>query len=135
MTELSSFGEWLQRQRMGRGLTREQLAHQIGCAVVTLRKIEAEERRPSAQIVERLAEILNIPQDQNTAFLRFARGDWRSAPTGVAENFPWLASPVRERTADDISNPKIRLATFLFTDIEGSAKLWDQAPEKMKVAL
>ena len=53
-----SFGEWLKRQRMGRGLTREQLAQQIGCAVVTLRKIEAEERRPSGQIVERLAEIV-----------------------------------------------------------------------------
>jgi predicted ATPase/class 3 adenylate cyclase/DNA-binding XRE family transcriptional regulator len=130
-----SFGEWLKRQRMGRGLTREQLAHEIGCAVVTLRKIEAEERRPSAQIVERLAEILNIPQDQNTAFLRFARGDWNSAPAGVTENFPWLASPAGEREADNVSQPAVHLATFLFTDIEGSAKLWDQAPEKMKVAL
>jgi transcriptional regulator with XRE-family HTH domain len=72
-----SFGEWLKRQRMGRGLTREQLAHQIGCAVVTLRKIEAEERRPSAQMIERLADIFEIPQNERTSFLRFA-GDWRA---------------------------------------------------------
>ena len=129
MTEVS-FGEWLKRQRMGKGLTREQLAHQIGCAVITLRKIEAEERHPSVQIVERLMEILNIPSDQNTAFLRFARGDWRSAPMGAPVNFPWLQSE-----ADEVSQPAIHLATFLFTDIEGSAKLWDLAPEKMKVAL
>ena len=67
MTEVS-FGEWLKRQRMGKGLTREQLAHQIGCAVVTLRKIEAEERRPSVQIVEWLAEIFNIPTNEQSNF-------------------------------------------------------------------
>ena len=60
MTEVS-FGEWLKRQRMGKGLTREQLAHQIGCAAITLRKIETEERHPSVQIVERLTEIFNMP--------------------------------------------------------------------------
>ena len=135
MIERTSFGEWLKRQRMGKGLTREQLAHQIGCAVVTLRKIEAEERRPSAQIVERLADIFEIPQNERTSFLRFARGDWQAAPTDVVENAPWLASSIREREVDDIPTPKIHLATFLFTDIESSARLWDQAPEKMKVAL
>jgi class 3 adenylate cyclase len=43
--------------------------------------------------------------------------------------------PVHERTVDNLSHRKIHLATFLFTDIEGSAKLWEEAPEKMKVAL
>ena len=119
---------------MGKGLTREQLANQVGCAVITLRKIEAEERHPSVEIVQRLAAVLNIPQDQNTAFLRFARGDWRSAPTEVLDDFPWLASAATERRAD-VSQPTIQLATFLFTDIEGSAKLWETAPEKMKAAL
>ena len=63
MTEVS-FGEWLKRQRMGRGLTQEQLAHQISCATITLRKIEAEERHPSAQIIERLAEVFEIPSNE-----------------------------------------------------------------------
>lgn len=87
-----SFGEWLKRQRSGRGLTQEKLAQQIGCATITLRKIESEERHPSAQIVERLSEIFNIPQKEQTAFLRFARGDWRSAPREVIEDTPWRAS-------------------------------------------
>ncbi|MEP7135675.1 MAG: tetratricopeptide repeat protein [Chloroflexota bacterium] len=126
-----AFGEWLKRQRSGRGLTQEQLAHQIGCAAITLRKIESEERRPSEQIVERLAEIFNIPKDEQTKFLRYARGDWQAAPTDGIENTPWLVSDIRA----DRSNSKIHLATFLFTDIEGSAKLWDQSPEKMKAAL
>ena len=87
-----SFGEWLKRQRNGRGLTQEQLAQQIGCAAITLRKIESEERRPSAQIIERLSEILHISPDEQTAFLRFAHGDWKSAPAVESEDSPWHAS-------------------------------------------
>jgi tetratricopeptide (TPR) repeat protein len=38
--------------------------------------MEAEHRRPSAQIVGRLIEVFHIPQNERTVFLRFARGDW-----------------------------------------------------------
>jgi predicted ATPase/transcriptional regulator with XRE-family HTH domain len=93
-----SFGEWLKRQRSSRGLTQEQLAHQIGCAVVTLRKIEAEERRPSAQMVERMAEILKIPPDERTSFLRYARGDLRYTPTERMGEAPWHISTVVSRS-------------------------------------
>ena len=88
MTEVS-FGEWLKRQRMGRGLTREQLAHQIGCAAITLRKIETEERRPSAQMAERLAEIFEISQNERANFLKYARGDWDYAPSERIGEMPW----------------------------------------------
>ncbi len=87
-----SFGEWLRRQRKAVGLTQEQLALQISCSTSALKKIEAEERRPSAQIVERLAEIFKIPTTERTAFLRFARGDWRSAPRSMDEEAPWRAT-------------------------------------------
>lgn len=92
MTELASFGEWLKRQRMGRGLTQEQLASQIGCAAITLRKIEAEERRPSAEIVNQLVKILEIPQNEKDNFLKFARGDWTKAPNEDREELPWQAT-------------------------------------------
>jgi predicted ATPase/DNA-binding XRE family transcriptional regulator len=96
LTEVS-FGEWLKRQRMGRGWTRGQLAHQVGCAVITLRKIEAEERHPSAQIVERLAEIFNIPKSEQSSFLKYARGDWSQVPSNSIEETPWHA-PTSPRT-------------------------------------
>jgi predicted ATPase/class 3 adenylate cyclase/DNA-binding XRE family transcriptional regulator len=131
-TEMS-FGEWLRLRRKAFDLTHEGLAQRVGCSAALIRKLESEERRPSAQIVERLAEIFNIPIDERAAFLRFARGDWQAAPTEGVENAPWLGSPSREQI--EPSHPTTHLATFLFTDIEGSAKLWDQAPEKMKVAL
>jgi predicted ATPase/transcriptional regulator with XRE-family HTH domain len=97
LTEIS-FGEWLKRRRKAAGLTQEQLAQQVTCSTITLRKIEAEERRPSAQIVERLAEIFNIPPNEQTSFLRFARGDWRSAPGEVIEDAPWHASTTSHRS-------------------------------------
>ena len=87
-----SFGEWLKRRRKVEGLTQEQLAEKVSCSTITLRKIEGEERRPSAQIVERLAEVFNIPSNEQTAFLRFARGDWRSAPAETREDAPWRVS-------------------------------------------
>lgn len=124
-----SFGEWLKRRRKALGLTQEQFAQQLNCSTITLRKIEAEERRPSSQMVDLLAQVLNVHPDERAAFLKFARGDWRATPTKDTEDAPWL--DVRPGT----SNPKTHLATFLFTDIEGSAKLWENTPEQMKVAL
>jgi transcriptional regulator with XRE-family HTH domain len=75
MDASSSFGDWLRRRRRALDLTREAVAQQVGCAVVTIRKIEADERRPSRQIAERLAECLQIPSADQAAFLRAARAE------------------------------------------------------------
>lgn len=88
MAEIS-FGEWLKRRRKAAGLTQEQLALQISCSTSAVKKIEAEERRPSAQIVERLAEIFGIPANEHPAFLRFARGDWQAALAEFRQEPPW----------------------------------------------
>ena len=93
-----SFGEWLRRRRKAEGWTQEQLALQISCSTSALKKIEAEERRPSAQIVERLAEIFNVPPNEHTKFLRFARGDWQAISGGDIEDTPWRVSHVAPRS-------------------------------------
>ncbi len=92
MLEQHSFGYWLRLKRKALDLTREALADLVGCSVSTIRKLEDEERHPSAQIAELLAEIFKIPTTERTAFLRFARGDWRSAPSSRDEEAPWRAS-------------------------------------------
>ena len=141
MTEVS-FGEWLKRQRMGRGLTQQQLAHQIGCASVTLQKIESEERRPSVQIVTRLAEIFEIPKDEQTNFLKYARGDWTHAPSESTDESPWLVSTRPHRTNlpaslttligrerqlaeihDYLQQPEIRLVTLMGPPGVGKTRL------------
>src|SRR5215216_1629082 len=70
-----SFGYWLRRRRKALDLTQEALAQQVGCSEVTIRKIEADERRPSRQIAERLAAVLAIAVDERPAFLKAARAE------------------------------------------------------------
>jgi len=70
-----SFGDWLRQRRRALDLTREELSRIVGCSVSGLRKIEAGDRRPSKQLAQLLAESLQIPPDQHTAFLKAARGE------------------------------------------------------------
>jgi predicted ATPase/DNA-binding XRE family transcriptional regulator len=94
----TSFGKWLKNHRRSSGLTQQQLSKQIGCSTITLRKIEAEERRPSTQIVERLADIFNISNDEQAAFVAFARSGWKSAPEKQSNRGPWKISANSVRT-------------------------------------
>jgi predicted ATPase/transcriptional regulator with XRE-family HTH domain len=90
--QAQSFGDWLKRKRKSLDLTQEELAKQVGCSAAAIRKFEAEERRPSVQIVGRLAGIFDIPLKEQPGFRRFARGELRSAPAEAEEDFPWQAS-------------------------------------------
>jgi len=89
MSQQHSFGHWLKRTRKALDLTQALLADRVGCSPASIRKFEAEERRPSAQIVERLAEIFNIPSNERTDFLRFARGDLTFTPHETVGEMPW----------------------------------------------
>jgi predicted ATPase/DNA-binding XRE family transcriptional regulator len=93
-----SFGTWLKRRRSGLGLTQNQLALQINCSTSALRKFESEERRPSAETVEQLAVILDIPPEERKSFLRFARGDWLAFEGGNTANAPWRSSNLDQKS-------------------------------------
>ncbi len=71
----TSFGEWLKQRRTILHMSREQLAQRAGCAVITLRKIESDERRPSAQLAERLAVLLDVPRAVQPTFVSVARAE------------------------------------------------------------
>lgn len=73
-TSIISFGYWVQQRRMALDLTRPELAQRVGCAAVTIKKIERDERRPSRQIAELLAHHLIIPDQDRDKFVRVARG-------------------------------------------------------------
>ena len=75
MYETVTFGQWLKRWRRTLDLTQSQLARQVGCAVVTIQKIETDERRPSKEIAARLATVLDVPAAHQAAFLRVARAE------------------------------------------------------------
>jgi WD40 repeat protein/transcriptional regulator with XRE-family HTH domain len=69
----TSFGQIVRERRQSMGLTQAELARRVGCAIVTVRKIETDALRPSVQIAERLALALNIPEAEQLAFVRLAR--------------------------------------------------------------
>src|SRR6266508_6560848 len=75
MSELFSFGAWVRRRRRALDLTRDELAAQVGCSVATIRRIEADERRPSKQLAARLADYLQLPAEEHAAFVQAARGE------------------------------------------------------------
>jgi predicted ATPase/transcriptional regulator with XRE-family HTH domain len=89
--EAHSFGYWLRLKRKALDLTREGLAQRVGCSAGTIQKLEEEERRPSAQMAERLAEIFNLPRNEQPAFVRFARGELQAGITSE-EDSPWNSS-------------------------------------------
>ena len=70
---LQSFGYWLRRRRKALDLTQEALAASVACSRFAIRKIEADERRPSRRLAERLADRLAIPAQERDAFLDAAR--------------------------------------------------------------
>lgn len=136
MEHEASFGAWLTRRRQSLHLQRTELAARIGCAVVTLRKIEADERRPSRQVAELLAEHLGIPAHERSLFVRVARGELRvelldtaqpqsPAPSTLPRPVTTLAG--REREVESVrellSRPEVRLLTLLGPPGVGKSRL------------
>jgi tetratricopeptide (TPR) repeat protein/transcriptional regulator with XRE-family HTH domain/Cdc6-like AAA superfamily ATPase len=68
-----SFGYWLRRRRKALDLTQDALAQKVCCSGFTIRKIEADERRPSRRLAERLVVSLAIPEEERADFLAAAR--------------------------------------------------------------
>lgn len=79
MDATDSFGYWVRQRRRALDLTQEVLAQRVGCAAVTLRKIEADQRRPSPQMARRLAECLALPDEEYPDFVAAAVGQRGSA--------------------------------------------------------
>ena len=73
MAETVSFGNWIRQRRRALDLTQDQLAARVGCSISAIRKIEADERRPSRQVAELLADTLQIPTTDRATFLKVAR--------------------------------------------------------------
>ncbi len=101
MQEEISFGVWLRRQRRTLDLSRKAFASQVGCAEVTLRRIEAGTLKPSKELASILVEKLGIPESERSQWISFARG---------ITGFPLpLTQPTEE--------PKSSLSTPLTTSV------------------
>src|SRR5215216_3172296 len=74
MQESISFGAWLRQQRRALDLTQRAFADQIGCAEITVRRMEADEYKPSKELALVLFEKLGISEPERTQWISFARG-------------------------------------------------------------
>jgi predicted ATPase/transcriptional regulator with XRE-family HTH domain len=98
LDEELTFGQWLRRSRKARDLTQTELARRISCALGTIRKLEADELRPSKELAVRLATYFGVPEHAHATFVAYARGQ---ADTPL--------QPVREKAAG--TAPATKLAS------------------------
>jgi predicted ATPase/DNA-binding XRE family transcriptional regulator len=133
-----TFGGWVKQRRKELGITQVELAERLAFSSVMLWKMEADERRPSRQIAQLLADYFRVPNDEREAFITFARSgraaytppssktqsdeDLARAPwRGIylrQTNLPAILTPLLGReqevaeARDLILRPKTRLLTF-----------------------
>jgi predicted ATPase/DNA-binding CsgD family transcriptional regulator/DNA-binding XRE family transcriptional regulator len=141
MNTNGSFGDWLRQRRKALDLTQADLADQVGCSITTIRKIEADRRRPSRQISERMADVLAISAEDRTAFVNFARHVVEAKSVRVADlhtltstsNLPSQLTPFIGRDAelaqiaDRLDDPSCRLLNLVGPGGIGKTRLALQA--------
>ena len=65
---------WLRQKRRALDLTQKAFAEQVGCAEITVRRMEADEYKPSKELAAALFEKLGIPEYERSEWILFARG-------------------------------------------------------------
>jgi transcriptional regulator with XRE-family HTH domain len=141
MADSSTFRVWLRRRRQERGLTQEGLGELIGYAGQTITKIEGGQRRPSPQLALRLAEALEIPPEERSAWMAAAVDEAADAyaraavtqapppPTPQQLELPTFLTPLvgrdRERAEviELLARPDVRLVCILGPGGVGKTRL------------
>jgi non-specific serine/threonine protein kinase len=103
MPESVSFGTWLRKRRRSLDLTQKALADQVGCAEITVRRMEADAYKPSNELALVLLEKLGIPEQDRQRWARFARGLAEHPEPQTS------SSPTREQ----LTNLPIPLTSFI----------------------
>src|SRR5215475_4114458 len=126
--DVYSFGTWVRLRRLALVLSREDVAQQVGVAEVSIRKIEADERRPSPQVAALLAQQLQLVPETQALFVQVARGlltvDQLPPPIPGATGSA-IVAPAVPPSAPAPTLPS-GTVTFLFTDIAASTQLWER---------
>ncbi len=100
-----SFGKWVRNRRKQLDLTQAELGRRAYCSEAIIRKIEADERKPSRQLAEMLIQALQISIAEREAFLQSARGifiEELHLATGesYSHNLPTLLTSTIDRARD-----------------------------------
>src|SRR5512141_1434365 len=140
MPESISFGTWLRQKRRSLDLTQKALADQVGCAEITVRRMEADEYKPSNELALLLLEKLGIPEAERPQWVRFARGlgEYPGNPSQVREHKTNLPIPLtsfigREKEIESIQKrlSRHRLVTLIGVGGIGKTRLSQQAASQL----
>src|SRR5262249_20829573 len=113
METTTSFGYWIRRQRKALDLTQQALAEQVCWSLAAIKKVESDERRPSRQIAERLADLLGVPASQRALFLECARG-LRPVEQLMLSREPAVPTPIPLKARESWShNLPVQLTSFI----------------------
>ena len=112
MSVTDAFGDIIRDRRIALGMTQQELASQIGCARVTIQKIETHHRHPSLALAERLADYLDLTSDDHHTQI---------SPIQIASSakLPLLPTPLFgridevEALQDQLIQSEIRLLTVM----------------------
>src|SRR5512132_3155975 len=74
MLETVSFGTWLRQKRRELDLSQKAFANEVGCAEITVRRMEAGEYKPSKELALTLFDKLGIRESERPQWVHFARG-------------------------------------------------------------
>ena len=132
MMSSGTFGAWLKQQRRLHHLTQQELGGQVGCAAETLRKIEADRRSPSPQLVTRLLKALDIPQSDQPSIM-----NWACTGTHTSA-LPHQLTPILGRDEDIaaivelLQQPMTRLVTLIGAPGVGKTRLAQTVAAKIE---
>ncbi|KAB8145138.1 XRE family transcriptional regulator [Chloroflexia bacterium SDU3-3] len=130
-----SFGQRLKQRRKTLEFTQDDLARRVGCAVVTIRKIESGELRPSRLVAERLADQLQVPEAERAAFIAHARGEVQIRRSNLPAPTTSLVGRAAELArAHEVLRSDARLLTLTGTPGIGKTRLGLQLAHELQPA-
>ncbi|MFV0375142.1 helix-turn-helix domain-containing protein [Microbacterium sp.] len=110
----TTFGDWVRTRRRALDRTQAELAAQVGYSTITVRRVESGQRRPSRQLVDALAERLEVPVEERESFRDLGRRLVGAAPAArPAADRPTAAFRLQPPAAPRLLTPRPRLQTRL----------------------
>ena len=154
MEDAITFGQWVKQRRNALSLTQVELGRLVSCSVAMIKKIEADQRRPSVRVTRLLVRFLKIVPKERSVFMRLARPELSLEQIDeiISPYIQFINGPIkrqatnlrtpltpligREQEVDSIcerlTNPNVRLVTLTGAGGIGKTRLSIQVASDLK---